>query len=146
MKNIIDAITAKLAEFDFGIYLNDIGEDFKRPSFFVYLISAKTRDINRWTYNNNILVNITYFSKLDEYSNVDRLDQLTVGEQLIKTFSTISLKVGDRYVHISDISIDYTGDNDLMLQLTFDKGEFREEEWKELNENIELMNEINVKE
>lgn len=146
MEELIKAIAVDIAkEFEHYIYLQDIGEGFKRPSFFIYHVSTKQVDINRRKYNNNILIKIVYFAPLSKYQLPIRLDQLATLEKLKKIFSNMGIRVGDNWIRISDMAVNYTEDKDIFLQLTLDKEEFREDIFNNEN-NFETMKNIYIRE
>lgn len=146
MEELIKTIAIDIAkEFDYYIYLQDVGEGFKRPSFFIQHVSTKQVDVNRRKYNNNILIKIVYFAPLSKHQVPVKLDQLAALEKLKKVFSNMCIKVGDDWVRISDMVVNYTEDKDIFLQLTLDKEECREDIFNNEN-NFETMKNIYIRE
>lgn len=146
MEDLIKTIAIDIAKkFEYYIYLQDIGEGFKRPSFFIYHVSTKQVDINRRNFNNNILIKIVYFAPLSKYQLPIRLDQLNTIEKLKRIFSNMRIKVGNDWIRISDMVVNYTEDKDIFLQLTLDKEESREDTFNNEND-FETMKNIYIRE
>lgn len=119
MNNILGLVASKIAgQFEHPIYLNEVGEGFIRPSFFIYMIASKQAAINRYYYSRNHLVQIVFFANEDPYGVLDRATQSSVAEGLLSLFSSIRLEG----IAIEDVFMDYTGDKDIFVQL-----ELREE-------------------
>lgn len=147
MDELINAIAAVIAsKYPHIIYIDSIGEGFKRPAFFLYRISDLDTTMNRWTYNTNAIIQIVYFSPLDDYHNIiDNADQTSTMQVLKHTFmSTMAIKFGNDWAKIKQINIDYTGDKDIFLQLNLDTTIGTREEYEE-SKNTQLMGEINFK-
>lgn len=106
LTSIINAICALIAgQFpEAPVNVNNLGEGFGRPSFFVTHIQSATDDLNRWVYNNNILIQIVYFAPLDDYKNVDSLNQYDTFDQLKKIFAQGYFMVGDRAAKIKQLT------------------------------------------
>lgn len=155
MSNLDDltiAITAVIAKlYDYTNYLDEIEEKegFERPSFFIYRISDLDIPFNKWTYNTNTIIQIVYFSPVDKYENIqDKADQINTINALKHAFMSASgVKFGDKFAHLEKTNVDYTGDNDIFLQLTFNITTSTRKEYEE-SQNTQLMNEIkfNIKE
>ena len=145
MDDLISAIAAVIASKNsYPIYVDDIGEDFKRPSFFIYRISDLDIPMNRWTYNTNVIIQIVYFSPLDDYHNIiSKADQSSTIDTLKHTFmATMGVKFGTRFAHLEKTNVDYTGDKDIFLQLIFNITYGTRQEYKQA-QNTQLMGEIN---
>jgi hypothetical protein len=148
MSELINAIAAVIAtKFEHTIYVDDIGEGFERPSFFIYRISDLDTPLNRWTYNTNAIVQIMYFSPLDDYQNIiSKADQENTIQALKHAFiSSLGVKFGDKFAHLEKTNVDYTADKDIFLQLTFNITTGTRKEYDEA-QNTQLMQEINIKE
>ena len=145
---LIAAIAAVIAKKnEYTIYTDDIPQDFERPSFFVYRISDLDTVMNRWTYNTNAIVQIVYFSPLDDHENIiSKADQATMIKTLKHTFmAMLGVKFGSDWAHLEKTNVDYTGDKDIFLQLTFDIVNGTRQEYEE-SQNISKMQNINFKE
>lgn len=145
---LIDAITEKIAKkfTKYPIYVDDIGEDFERPSFYVYRISETDTILNRWTYTTNILIQIVYFSPLDEYDNIlNTADQTTVINAVKNLFlGDLGVKFGKSWARLSKSNVDYTGDKDIFLQLSLDVTSSTRQAYDE-SQNIPTLNEFKFK-
>lgn len=145
---LVDAITVKIANKfkEYPIYVDDIGENFERPSFYVYRISEVDTILNRWTYTTNILIQIVYFSATNEYDNIISTADQTVVINTIKNMflADMGIKYGDKFAMISKSNVDYTGDKDIFLQLSLDVT-FSTRQMYDENNNYELMQEVNFK-
>jgi hypothetical protein len=103
--------------------------------------------LNRWTYNTNAIVQIMYFSPLDDYQNIiSKADQENTIQALKHAFiSSLGVKFGDKFAHLEKTNVDYTADKDIFLQLTFNITTGTRKEYDEA-QNTQLMQEINIKE
>lgn len=99
------------------VYVSNQGEGFKRPSFFITYVQGTTEDLNRWIYNNNLLIQIIYFAPLDDYKNVDAINQYDTSDTLKKAFAQGFVQVGDRAAKIKKIT---GGPRDSEVYLTLD--------------------------
>lgn len=143
MKELIYAIARDIAaEFEHDIYIEDVPEGFIRPSFFIYLISSLQDDINRFNYNDNILMQIVYFSPLNAYKLPNRIDQLDTIDKLKSIFSNMVIMVEDKAVKIAKVTTGYTADKDIYIQLELDKTTARINE--ETTGTYELMQNIDI--
>lgn len=119
LNEVIDSVNAVIVENfpDIEVNVTNQGEGFKRPSFFITSIQNTTEDMNRWIYNNNMLIQIVYFSPLDDYQNVDSINQNDTSDKLKKAFAQGFIKVGDRAAKIKNIT---GGPRDGEVYLTLD--------------------------
>lgn len=144
---LIQAIAIVIAgKFEHTIFIDEIGEDFERPSFFIYRISDLDTPMNRWTYNTNTIIQIVYFSPLDNYQNIaSKADQTSTIKTLKHAFmSSLGVKFGSNFAHLDKTKVDFTGDKDIFLQLTFNTTYGTRQEYEEA-QNTQLMQEINIK-
>lgn len=144
---LIKAIVAVIASKTEHIIFTDvIGEDFDRPSFFIYRINDLDTPMNRWTYNTNAIIQIVYFSPLDDYQNImSTADQTNTIKTIKHAFmASMGVKFEDKFAHLDKINTDYTGDKDIFLQLTLNITNGTRREYDE-SQNIQLMKEINFK-
>jgi hypothetical protein len=103
---IITAISTLIAQKnDSIVYLNNLGEGFERPSFFISPINTGTTDLNKFTLDNNIFIQIVYYAPyIDDYKNVDATDQYNVSDMLKEIFKIGYFMVGDRAVKVPKIT------------------------------------------
>lgn len=144
---LIDAIAAVIAsKTEHIIFKEEIGEDFERPSFFIYRINDLDTPMNRWTYNTNTIIQIVYFSPLDDYQNIiSTADQTNTIKTIKHAFmASMGVKFGDKFAHLDKTNTDYTGDKDIFLQLTFNITNGTRKEYEEA-QNTQTMNEFNFK-
>lgn len=144
---LINAIAAIIAsKCEHTIFIDEVGEDFERPSFFIYRISDLDTVMNRWTYNTNSIIQIVYFSPLDDHNNIASTADQTNTIKIIKHafMASMGVKFGDKFAHLDKTNIDYTGDKDIFLQLTFNITNGTRKEYEEA-QNTQTMNEFNFK-
>lgn len=144
---LIESIAAVIAsKTEHIIFKDEIGEDFQRPSFFVYRISDLDSVMNRWTYNTNAIIQIVYFSPIDDYQNIiSKADQTETIRVIKHAFmASMGVKFGDKFAHLDKTITDYTGDKDIFLQLTFNITNGTRQEYEE-TQNTKLMQKINFK-
>lgn len=99
-------------------------EGFDRPSFFITHIYDKTDQLNRFVFNDNILIRIFYFAYLDEHKNVDAVDQYNTYDILKDIFKDGYFMVGDRAVKIRQMH-GRSRDEKIYLTLSLDITEER---------------------
>lgn len=105
LKEIITAMSTLIAaNFTETIYIQNQGEGFERPSFFITHFLSGTDDLSRYVYNNNIQIQIVYFAPWDEYKNVDAFNQYDTSDTLKKIFAEGYFMVGDRAVKVNGIT------------------------------------------
>ena len=103
--DIITAISTLIAQQnDLTIYIQNVGEGFKRPSFLISHINSATNDLNREVIDNNIFIQIVYYAPWDEYENVDAVNQYTMYDTLKGIFKKGYFYVGDRAVKITQLT------------------------------------------
>lgn len=104
--DIINAISILIAQqSDATIYLSNQGEGFERPSFFISQINSATSDLNKFVMNNNIFIQIVYFAPfLDDYKNVDAVNQYNISDAIKEIFKVGYFMVGDRAVKVSQMT------------------------------------------
>jgi hypothetical protein len=102
INEIITAISTLIAQkTDAPIFLSNQGEGFKRPSFFISQINSGTKDLNKFTIDNNIFIQIVYFAPWDDYENVDAVNQNDMSDLVKGIFKVGYFMVGDRAVKIA---------------------------------------------
>ena len=117
ISEILTAISTLIAQNnDATIHYNNLGEGFERPSFFISQINATTEDLNREVINNNIFIQIVYFAPfIDDYKNVDGLNQYAMYDTLKTIFKKGYFYVGDRATKITQLT---GGPRDAEIYLT----------------------------
>lgn len=147
LNELITAIATIIAsKYNFITYINKIGEGFERPSFLIYRISSVQDQLNRFTYNDNILIQIVYFSPWDDHKNADTQDQNNIIETLEKEFvSRMHIKANNLVARIMQTNVDYTGDDDIFLQLTLTITQSKDDVYNDAPANYELMEDIKIK-
>jgi hypothetical protein len=105
INEIITAISTLIAQqTDAPIFLSNQGEGFERPSFFISQINQGTQDLNKYTMNNNIFIQIVYYAPWDDYNNVDATNQNTMSDLIKGIFKVGYFMVGDRAVKVPQIT------------------------------------------
>ena len=104
--DIITAISTLIAqESDATVYLNNQGEGFERPSFFISQINSATKDLNKFVMDNNIFIQIVYYAPyVDDYENVDAVDQYNMSDTIKGIFKVGYFIVGDRAVKVTQMT------------------------------------------
>lgn len=98
---------------EYGYYGVDITEGYTAPCFFVQ-IKPSVSPVNRYIKNNEVTVYIDYFQ-----THTDEVDLFEKADKINEIFDR-SVKIGDRYVHVEDVSFDYVGKDRNILQATVD--------------------------
>lgn len=119
--SLVESIAAILAEkFPFTIFLDKVPEGFERPSFYVYEISSQVYSNNRYTYTENTIVQVIYFSPIDDYENIiSKIDQTNVINAIkYKLMSSMAVSHTDGlWAKVNKLNSDYTDDKDIFLQI-----------------------------
>lgn len=114
--DIITAISTLIAaNFEETIYIQDQGEGFNRPSFYITHIASNTDNMSRYVYDNEIQIQIVYFAPWDDYQNVDIVTQYNVYDKIKKIFAEGYFKMGDRAVKVNQLN---GGPRDAEIYLT----------------------------
>lgn len=111
--DIYASVSALLkGEYGYKIYGNEVLEGFKKPSFFVQLLPVTVSNASTNFHEESYSIIITYFQaqpdSLDNYKKVDRIREL-FGQKL---------RIGERFVNVTDFSFNFAGNNDDVLQIT----------------------------
>ncbi|WP_125154308.1 phage tail terminator family protein [Clostridium rectalis] len=145
MKKLLMKICEKInGEFEYPTYIEEMKEGIKAPSFFIYIISNKQEERSKWTYEENTTIQIMYF--VDPKALYKRLEQIEVMERLKKLFLNLFIKVEDEKISIKDITVDYTQDKDIFMQITLNKIGFEKEKWYRQHKDIQVMKKVNIRE
>ncbi|MDR3595104.1 DUF6838 family protein [Clostridium sp.] len=104
--DIITAISTLIAQqSDAIVHLSNQGEGFERPSFFISQINSATKDMNKFTMDNNIFIQIVYYAPfVDDYTNVDAVDQYNMSDSIKEIFKIGYFTVGDRAVKVAQMT------------------------------------------
>lgn len=113
LKGCNEALQAVFPIEKYGYYGVDIVEGYTAPCFFVQ-IKPTTTPVNRYIRNNEVTLYINYFQ-----SQVNEVDLLKKADKINQIFDK-SVKIGDRYVHVEDVSFDYVGKDRNILQATIE--------------------------
>lgn len=144
MIKVLDSICEKIAGVfvEEPIYIQNVPEDFKRPSFFVTMMAYQDTDMTHDFQRRQQSFQIVYFGKKDEYNTVDAVDQYATYAMLSSIFNTKSLQVEDRYLKIDSIS---GGPKDAEIYMTLKLDYTFTPELLNPEEVYMLMKEINLK-
>lgn len=115
------------------IYGKEVKEEFDRPAFFVsfkpVIIENQSVNFRYKKYD----IEIVYFQKnIDEIDNMEKVDELTA------LFGKV-IKVNDSYIHVLDFDHEYIGEDDDILQITFNIDFI---DWIQKQEEHEFIEEI----
>ena len=110
LKGCNEALQAVFPIEEYGYYGVDITEGYTAPCFFVQK-KPSVSPVNRCIKNNEVTVYIDYFQT--------HTDEVDLFEKADKIFDK-SVKIGDRYVHVEDVSFDYVGKDRNILQATIE--------------------------
>lgn len=126
---IIESICNEIADnfLNTNIYINQVPQNFKRPSFYVGLIGFSDSDFSLGALNRKAIYEVIYFSELNDRGIANKTKQITDYSNLLNIFNNHSLEVKDRFIKITskngsiteketilNIDFEYTIDNDLV--------------------------------
>lgn len=76
------------------IYMNNVPDGFKRPSFYLEYVFDRSDDLSQFIVEKRIMWQIVYFGLVDDAQNVDKLSLLDVLETMEKTFGETAALTG----------------------------------------------------
>jgi hypothetical protein len=119
--NILEAICdhVKAAFPDYPIYIMQVPQGFKRPSFYVNLIGFSDRDLCMNGLRRQAAFEVVYFAQQDAKGITNPVTQLAVFEQLMQIFQVQSLPVQDRFLKITRVD-GSTRDSEVYLTISFE--------------------------
>lgn len=101
------------------IYIMQVPQGFKRPSFYVNLIGFSDRDLCQNGIRRNAAFEIVYFAEQDSKGITNPITQLVAFERLMKIFQQQSLPVQDRHLKITRVD-GSTRDSEVYLAVSFE--------------------------
>lgn len=146
MFDILNAITEQIAaKFKNPIYIDNLPQDFIRPSFYVELLNSTDTDMTSGLQERQMAFQITYFGKQDEYSVVSTSELYAVWMILEKLFYRSLYINKEDYKKISSIE-HFIKDGLLIttLRLDFSYG-IQQDNPLTPEEVYDLIREINIK-
>lgn len=146
MFDILNAITEQIAaKFKNPIYIDNLPQDFVRPSFYVELLNSTDTDMTSGLQERQMAFQITYFGKKDEYEVVSKSELYAVWMILEKLFyRSLYIKEND-YKKISSIN-QFIKDGSLITTLRLDFSYGIEQDNPLTPEEVyDLMKELNMK-
>lgn len=115
VKLILKAVNDKLKTlFNLKVYGNDTKEGYTMPCFHTELIINSFTKANKHIYKTDLTINIAYLQETP-----DEISQFDVIKKMRENLSEY-LQVGDRVLHIDELSFSYTGDKKDVLETTLD--------------------------
>ena len=119
--DIIEAIcdTIKYRFPDNPIYIMQMPQGFKRPSFYVNIIGFTDRDLNLNGIKRNMAIEIVYFANQNKQNVVDAVQQLTAFQTILNIFHGQCITVKDRCPKISKVHSEIRS-NEVYLSLNLD--------------------------
>lgn len=110
-----------------SIYIDEVTQGFKRPSFYVNLVTFNNEDLVKGELNKNVTFEIVYFAPIDERGQCNKLAQNVTYMALTNLFSSQALTV-TRESNEDDVRIKITGisggprDNEVYMTIDFNYG------------------------
>lgn len=127
------------------IYIMQMPQGFKRPSFYVNLVGFSDRDLCKNGLRRKVIFDVVYFAGQDAKGIVNTVQQFTAYQRLIQIFQGQSLQVKDRYLKITGVD-GSPRDAEVYLTISFEYT-FTPDVFEDLDpeENIEIMNQLLLK-
>lgn len=140
MMELIDATCTAVANkfTTCPVYISN-SQEFKRPSFYIYLSPDNRTPANKILNNINVTINIMYFAPKDDYDNPDIENGFLVLDELNNLFAGMKLHVNDRYYSIKKT----TGGNyqdEIVYSITIDYFDYSPQEI----ENYDKMQHVDI--
>ena len=95
----------------YRFYGAEVTEGYEKPSFFTQILPEKMENETKNVRSNVLMFVITYFQK-----EVDEADMLKKAKEIRNAFG-MKVKVGDRYITVTDFDYDFMGSDDNILQM-----------------------------
>jgi hypothetical protein len=103
----------------YKVYGREVQNGFDRPSFFVeFLLTGSDFETQNFT-SNKLTVNITYFQVERQDRNYSDLENIKIFESL-RNLIGMDLQVGTRVLHPQNFRMNYMGENQDIMQMSFD--------------------------
>jgi hypothetical protein len=145
--DVINSIRLVIAESfpNVPIYVNNRGEGFARPSFYINYVNSDTKNMSKLVFNNLFTIQIVYFAPLDDYKNVDSINQWQTWDTLKSSFDIGFFNVGTNVAKIINLSGAPRGNEiylNVNLQITAQRVDFN----NDMSTGIPLMENIKITE
>ena len=122
------------------IYIMQVPQGFKRPSFYVNLVGFSDRDLCRDGLRRQAGCEVVHFAQQDAKGVVNPVKQFAAYEQLMRIFQQQALPVKDRFLKITRVD-GSTRDSEVYLTISFEYT-FTPEET--IPATLDLMRQLNM--
>ena len=122
------------------IYIMQVPQGFKRPSFYVNLVGFSDRDLCRKGLRRQAVFEVIHFAQQDAKGVVNPVKQFAAYEQLMRIFQQQALHVKDRFLKITRVD-GSTRDSEVYLTISFEYT-FTPEET--IPATLDLMRQLNM--
>ncbi|NBI63681.1 hypothetical protein D3Z38_11595 [Clostridiales bacterium] len=143
-KEIVKLLKSK---FVYQVYGKEVTEGYKKPSFFVDLRLTSQRDETINIVSKSFHCQIVYFQKkineADMLHTVETITELLTVRHPRGQKKKLLLRIGERYLPVSNLEQGFTGKNNNIMTMDFDV-EFYD--FSSEKENVELMRSVSVNE
>ena len=124
-----------------SIYIMQVPQGFKRPSFYVNLVGFSDMDLCKDGLRRQAVFEVVHFAQQDAKGVVNPVIQLAAYEQLMQVFQKQSLPVKDRFLKITRVD-GSTRDSEVYLTISF---EYTFTPETAIPVDLELMQKLNIK-
>lgn len=125
---------------DFTVYINQVPQNFERPSFCIDFVSNTVDDNNKELVKEIDYFTITYFAEVNEYYNTDKFNLQNVLLGVLNIFRNGFIEVDDRAVKVKASKGGFN-DNEVYIDLQFEYYDNRVEKTEE-EEEYEIMRKV----
>jgi hypothetical protein len=142
VQKIIDEVNSLILEKypENTFYIQDIPEGFERPSFFIEMVNNPSSDANKFTTEEEVSLQITYFAAVDDYYSSDMINKLAVCETVKTIFKKGFIVIGDQTIMITSLNSEPRG-NEIFISTTLQYFEDRPLD----TEEYEIANDLQIK-
>lgn len=143
--DVINSIRALIAGNFPGVlvYVNNQGEGFARPSFFISFVTSATKNLSKLVFNNLFTIQVVYFAPLDDYKNVDAENQWATWDTLKTTFGNGFFNAGTGVAKIINITGAPRG-AEIYLNINLQITEQRPDTNNDMSSNVPLMENVQL--
>jgi len=136
-KEIKTEIVAVLEQARHSVIATEVKEGFTKPAFFVDVFKAGSAVQNRYIKFVSVGVEITYTPVVETHEHL-----IEIADDMEQLFTNRELEVGDRVLHIDDVSCDIDGNT---LSISFEL-EFHQETGAEMTDaDLDTIQELEVR-
>lgn len=139
-KALIDVLKKVFGK-KYKYYGIEVSEGYEKPSFFTQMIPISMENETTNITSSAYSFVITYFQQ-----KIDEADALEVFSKIREGYG-LKVKIGDRYINVTDVDYDFVGEKSNILQVTVNvlfKDKIEKEETAQIMKQMEIKRKMEV--